>query len=351
MGKVQTPQGLPTAHAEFDAHYLRRFAHALPFYFRPQLESTPFTVQQFTEDFHRRLHPILEERGKRELMTLLQERTLVRQHIGFTFLERFVRLHTEQEGFEDALAYVRHDLSRISRAGVMSLSSPHHPLYSNCRARYALSIHEIPMRVIDVTVKDKKIADQMRELPFENIVPTIAPEYLTLHPDCRIARCSARLRENMRLSLTHANGFTDGERDVLINKITDEWLSVRSSQIGKSRDEIHNANALGAAVGALEQELKIGDIARDPPLQTMEKLLPILQRDESTFRRFLPLLEQFLIDLAQRHDDDNLAELVVAVQMLGQHHHVIHCDLPGLGLALLAVRTRFGAKNDLAQTI
>lgn len=345
------PMSLPVQHDEFDAHYLRKFAHALPFHFCPQLERTPFTVDCFIDDFYARLTPVLEGQGKRELLRLLLERTIVRKHIGFTFLARFVHLHTGQERLDDSLAYVRHDLQRIMHAGVLSLPSPDHPLWANCRARHALTSHDVPMRVIDATTKDKQIASQMKDLPLETVLPTVGPEYLSLDPVCKILHASSILRSRMREKLMSTFDGTEEARDALIHDIIDEWLQTRSSQVGRTSDGARNAHALDALIEGLQAELNIPDITAAPPQHVINVLLPVLKRDRATFCRYAPLLEQFLMHLARCREVESLAIITNDIQTMIRWHCVNLCDFPGLALAILALRTRFYDQKEIISAL
>lgn len=334
-------------HGAFDEHFLRCFAHELPFHIRPARHETPYAARQFIDHFCGCLENALNGNGNKELMIALRTRELLRQHVAFTCLERLVRLHAGQETLDGAVAWVRHDLRRIGSNGLISIPSPYHPLYGNCRSRHTLSASDIPLRVMDATVPDKKIANALAIFPFQETLPAAAERYTSLDTQCRIVRYSVQLLEQIRAILSHEIELTNSTRDIVVHNIIEEWLTIRSGQLGKTADMRRNAHILGQIVNALQKEVAIKEVSKDDPETVIACLMPALEKNQESFLKFLPLLEQFIIDLAQSKDEGNLRKFIVDIQLLIQKNRAPLCDHPGLGLALLAIRARFFDRKEI----
>ena len=367
-------------HGEFDSHYLRMFAHALPWWFHPTLEKTPYTKADLYKCMEDRLYGVMTPTEQANIGRIIKERQWLRQHLCYTIAERALYVHTEQESFDNCLAYVRHDLGRVRghegglvfgqesmkmvymppTPGVMAIPSEHHPLWNNARSHWVKSQADVDMKIVESQKKDVQVAEWLlgngKDAPIDRWLQNGIPEMTKLSPDCRVGRFEYVFRRRLRDAIAKSGDeFSEADRNMWVQELIDRWLEVKDDPGGQGN--LRRDTTIMTRLEDLGKQHEIEDIMEADPIEIIDKLIVLAFKDKEKEKELRPLLELLIMNTAKRLEkgnDEQIAKLqfiVCTMLKLLTHHGLNQCECPSLGLATVAVRLRVNSKEDLLKLV
>ena len=319
-------------HKTFDEHYLRAFAERLPFFFRPGLGRSPFTVKNVVSAVETKLFPA----GKPLPVSRVHgDRRLVRIHIAYAIADEMLCAHSGQRELKQSFRQLEYQFDGIQKNKALVMAYPSHPLFRHPDAKNGESTSGRPIRCLPAKGADAKIADWALEYPLQKLVAERVPELLSLDPDCDVTRRADEVRaELMQVLSAKKKQLTQKQRGELFERLFAEWVNMPPENYPTSK---------------LEVEIE-SDLDSDDVLRTIKQIALACDKSEEAFKRYLPLLEELILKQAMTGNNSEQASIVSACLLLKKYGYAI-CDFPSLGTAQLAYKVRFADERDILSSL
>lgn len=331
-----TPPISALSHKEFDEHWLRAYAFAMPWYRASSQWQSPYDAQAFTEHTRSR---IIETVGEKNLPEqALRPNAPFLQHVSHWLLRDAVYTHVGTLKEYELKHVIRHDLKRIAGDGVFVIPDNRHPLHGHREARDTQSAMGYPMKIVHAQERDKKLAVKFSA---DNILNAVlheaVPQVIEADPAMRIAEYSPQLRARMRKALEKKQDLTDAERGTLVQDVENEWVKVSSTDATKTCERVLAEHGMP-------------DLLSEPTQDVIQKLatLPLTKEMEPVRRSALELLA---LRCAQGDDVDDLERVVKGMQAFLRENNLEFCDRPSCGVASLSLFIRFTGVQKILSRI
>ncbi len=310
----------------FQQHYLRAYAPVFPWYARPELEKTPYTLDEFLQIFHRQMLHVL--RPPSRIGGKSQEHTLQRRlhrHLSYAALSRILYFHTGEMSIEQLTQDLRHEYRRIAQFKELRLSTPHHPLFTDYRS-YA--VPDRNPRLIDASGQDTEFASWMDSQDIPAFIAAI-PEFTQPDAKSHVLHTAVQTRALLREKLKGKTFIPQDVRDEGINLLMDEWVAMVDAQ--PEHEE---------SVEALISELQLGAMRDDPDAMLAALPPPVSCLTVEDEARLAPLYEQVLARIVCEKWSDEAVDFVNAWAETRRRLNLPPCDRPSLPLAIMAMHLR-----------
>jgi hypothetical protein len=316
----------------FQTHMLRAYAPSLRWYYRPLVAQSPYKLDDFLEIFRKKLVSTLKppEKIGVQKQDLSLDRPILK-HLCYNAVGDSVRRHNNEIHESELASRWSQNSAAFAHNGNIKLHTPHHPLYSNYKAKPAAG--GLLMKKFDISHSDRNFASWFsRQQLIELIRAT--PEFTQPSPDVQVAICATNMRSELKALLHNVFVMDDKTASDGIEIMTNEWLTLSDFQRQDTPEleylfEFYELQAVQDDVCEILQRVPSPSM-----LKTAEEeacLAPLYEYICITGNcdKFIPEVHAFAAEWSA-----TLARLQVA-----------SCDRPTLGIAMLSSMLRDPAAN------
>lgn len=326
---AQQPSKLPSDQAELDKNHLRVFANKLPWWFRPTLRESKFTVTDFISNVRGRLERNINTEDP-AMKRIFSDRWKLAQHIAFRSVRDSASVaKVPGLGGKDAYTeWMQRSVEQMHKAKRFGIPQGD-PLFGKYGTATREKTTGDTLYLVDLTALEKKLVQWLQN-------PDIAQKVFGGGEMWRYAEAASSVG-----TVTYASEFRTKIWDIVAGQ-TDESLDApwREECVGLCIDQLDSfgGDRMMAKTDILDKVGIAGDLLSADPQEVLTKVIDTQIHNPASVEACFALMEQMVAMAAEAKNDTLIQEIAKRWGRGFSSHDLACCDYPAAGVAGLTAK-------------